>query len=290
MAKMTSTRSSDVLAVIMDWAGTSVDFGSLAPVAALSDVFRGRGIEVTPEALRLDMGLKKKDHVRRLLDAEVVRKQWRRRYGRPPGEEDVNKVYGLLKPALIKRLRDDPACSEPVPGVLSFVRGMQCRGVKVGTTTGYTRPMMKVLARRAAQWGFLPDCIVSSSDVPAGRPWPFMCHLNAYRLGFDVGQMSRMIKIGDTVADIEEGGHAGMWTIGVVRSGNSLGLSRRDAARLSEPVLKSKSRAGRARLRNAGADYVIDGVWDAEPVIDAIIQRIREGEKPESRRPAARAA
>ncbi len=290
MAKMTTTRTSDALAVIMDWSGTSVDFGPLAPVAAMSDVFRGRGIEVTTEDLRVDMGLKKMEHVRRLLRAEAVRKLWRCRYGRLPGEEDVNKIYGLLKPALIRRLRDDPAFSEPVPGVLSFVRVMRRRGVKVGTTTGYTGPMMKVLARRAAQWGFKPDCIVSSSDVPAGRPWPFMCHLNAFRLGFDIGQMSRMIKIGDTVADIEEGGHAGMWTIGVVRSGNCLGLSLRDAMRLGESVLNGKSRAGRARLRDAGADYVIDGVWDAEPVIDAITERIRKGEKPQGRRPAARAA
>ena len=36
-------------AVIFDWAGTTVDFGSLSPVGAFMEAFRRAGVEVTEE-------------------------------------------------------------------------------------------------------------------------------------------------------------------------------------------------------------------------------------------------
>ena len=40
--------SGPVKAVILDWAGTAVDFGSMAPPAVLVEVFEQAGIGVTP--------------------------------------------------------------------------------------------------------------------------------------------------------------------------------------------------------------------------------------------------
>ena len=38
--------------IIMDWAGTSVDYGCMAPVAAFVESFKNIGLEVTPEETR----------------------------------------------------------------------------------------------------------------------------------------------------------------------------------------------------------------------------------------------
>ena len=48
-----------------------------------------------------------------------------------------------------------------------------------------------------------------------------------YRLAMDlrIYPLFACVKIGDTESDMAEGLNAGMWTIGVTRSGNAVGLS-----------------------------------------------------------------
>jgi phosphonoacetaldehyde hydrolase len=78
-----------VTAVILDWAGTTVDHGSLAPVRALQKLFAGRGMRVTEEEARRDMGVHKKDHIRALLRAKT---------GGPPGEAEVEDLFADFIP------------------------------------------------------------------------------------------------------------------------------------------------------------------------------------------------
>ena len=59
-------------AVILDWAGTTVDHGSRGPVAALRKAFADRGVEITAEEARRHMGLLKMDHIRRIVAIERV--------------------------------------------------------------------------------------------------------------------------------------------------------------------------------------------------------------------------
>jgi hypothetical protein len=49
----------------------------------------------------------------------------------------------------------------------------------------------------------------------------------------DVYSLSNCVKIGDTVVDIEEGKNAGMWTIGLTRTGNLVGLDQQQWERLT---------------------------------------------------------
>ena len=78
----------------------------------------------------------------------------------------------------------------------------------------------------AAEQGYESDCAVTPDEVAAGRPFPWMIFTNAIRL--QVEQFEAIVKIGDTVIDIEEGLRAGVWTIGVARTGNLIGLSAKD--------------------------------------------------------------
>jgi phosphonoacetaldehyde hydrolase len=119
---------------------------------------------------------------------------------------------------------------------------------------------------------------VCSSDVPAGRPAPWMCYLNAINLR--VYPMEAMVKIGDTVSDIQEGRNAGMWTIGVTKTGNELGLTEVEVAALAPADLRARLEAIGDRLRAAGAHYVAESIQECPEIVDIINDRLVRGERP----------
>jgi phosphonoacetaldehyde hydrolase len=259
-----------VTAVILDWAGTTVDHGSLAPVRTLEKLFSGRGIRVTEEEVRRHMGIHKKDHIRALLRAKT---------GGPPGqapdEAEVEDLFAAFIPMQMDCLA---AYSAVIPGVATAVEELRARGIKIGSTTGYTRPMLDLLLANAAAEGYKPDCALCPEDAAAGRPWPWMCYLNAIRLR--TYPMHTMVKIGDTISDIEEGSNAGMWTIGIARTGNMIGLTAGKFAALPAAAQAARLDAARRKLGEAGAHYVADAVADCIPLVEQIEERLAKGERP----------
>jgi phosphonoacetaldehyde hydrolase len=158
------------------------------------------------------------------------------------------------------------------------VAAFRQRGLKIGSSTGYTREMMDVVVPEAEKRGYAPDSIVCSSDVPAGRPSPWMALRSAMALG--VYPMEAIVKIGDTVPDINEGLNTGMWTIGLAQTGNEVGLTEQETEALDPQVLQEKLGRASWRLAQAGAHYVIDGMWDVLGVLDEIESRLADGERP----------
>ncbi len=262
-------------AVILDWAGTTVDFGSISPIRAMQQVFRQRGIAVSDEEVRRDMGLLKKDHIRSLLRLPNVAEAWRQHSGWQPTESDVEALYREFQPVQLARLEQD---SDVIPGVAEAIERMRQRGLKIGSTTGYTRPMLEILLKKAATQGYEPDCSLVPDDVGGGRPLPWMCYEIALRL--KVYPLESFVKVGDTVADAEEGLNARMWTVGVVRTGNMVGLTQAQFAALSPAEREMRLQTGRERLMEAGTHYVIDSVSDFDSVFDEIDARLEHGERP----------
>ena len=74
-----------IKAVIFDWAGTTVDYGCMAPVQAFVEVFKQYGIEPTMEEVRKPMGMLKIDHIRTMLQMERICGLWVEKYGKEPG-------------------------------------------------------------------------------------------------------------------------------------------------------------------------------------------------------------
>lgn len=264
-----------VQAVILDWAGTTVDFGSFAPTAVFVRLFERHGVAITPTHARSGMGLMKKDHLRAILQLPEVRAAWEAVHGAPAGDADVDRLYADFEPLQIDVVAD---YARPIPGLLETVAFIRSRGWKIGTTTGYTRPMMEALAQAARAYGYEPDAIVTPSDAPAGRPYPWMCYKLAIEL--QVYPMAAMVKVGDTLPDIEEGLNAGMWTVGVALTGNMVGLSEAEFAQLSAEEVAALRREVGARFFAAGAHYVIDSIADLPPVLERIDARVRNGEEP----------
>ncbi len=261
-----------VQAVVLDWAGTAVDHGCLGPTEVFRRSFAEFEVEVTLEEIRPFMGLKKIDHVRAMLGLESVARKWRQAQGREPDEASVAAVYERTEPLMIEAVLSHAL---PIPGVPEAVARLRARGVAVGSCTGYTRPMMEALVPVAAANGYAPDFWTCASDVPAGRPWPWMCFQNAMALG--TYPMESMLKVGDTVSDIQEGRNAGMWCVGVTRTGNELGLDEAGVAALPPEELRFGLEAISLRFFQAGAHFVVESVADLESVLDAVEERLREG-------------
>ena len=53
--------------IIMDWAGTAVDFGCFAPLNAFLRVFGEQGMDITYRQAREPMGLLKIEHFKFIL-------------------------------------------------------------------------------------------------------------------------------------------------------------------------------------------------------------------------------
>lgn len=264
-----------VQAVILDWAGTTVDFGSFAPTAVFLRLFESQGISILAEDARSGMGLMKKDHLRTILSRPAVAEAWKVAHGSFASEADIDSLFQKFVPMQIDVLKE---YAEPIPGCLDAIGELREYGIKIGSTTGYIRSMMDVLAPVAKEKGYEPDCIVCPDDVPAGRPFPWMVYQNLMQLG--VYPMQSVVKVGDTLADIEEGLNAGAWTVGLSLTGNLLGLSQDEFNLLSDDEQLSAQQKVEDQLYRAGAHYVIDGIWDLPDLVEEINDRLLEGESP----------
>lgn len=264
-----------VQGVVLDWAGTAVDFGCMGPVDVFRESFHLFDIDISVAEVRQFMGLMKKDHIRSLCRLPTVSARWREKFGQLPDEADVEALYAETEPMMISAIA---RYCDPIPGLLETVEELRKNSIRIGSTTGYTRPMMEILVPAARLKGYQPDAVVCSSDTPAGRPYPWMCFQNAIQL--QVYPMEAMVKIGDTITDIEEGLNAGMWTIGLTKSGNSLGLSQDETERLDPVVLKNRLSEIENAMREAGAHYVVEGIWARLPIIRDINNRLRHGKQP----------
>lgn len=264
-----------VEAVLLDWAGTTMDFGCLAPAVVFVEVFRRRGVPITMEEARAPMGAHKRVHIQRITELASVRKRWQEAHGRLPADEDVEAMFADFVPLQLACLS---TYSQLIPGTLDVVGGLRGRNIKIGSTTGYTTEMMAINLRDAARQGYEPDATVCASDVPAGRPYPYMCMLNAVRL--QVTTVAACVKIDDTLPGIEEGLNAGMWTIGLATSGNEIGMSLADWEALPAGEKEIKRVRAHHRMWQTGAHYVVDTIADVLPCIDDIQTRLHRGEQP----------
>ena len=262
-------------AAILDWAGTAIDFGSRAPVAALVGLFAERGISIDEAQARGPMGLHKRDHIRLLCELPDVAAAWLARYGRSVTENDIDGLYQSLLPLTLQAAKQT---SVLIPGLLELCGDLRRRGMRIGSTTGYNAQMMAEILPLAAAQGYVPDSVMTVSDVPAGRPAPWMCFRTAERFG--IYPMSAFVKIGDTVADIEEGRSAGMWTVAFCRCGNEVGLSEAELQSLSPSEQAARISRARERLLRAAPHYVVDGPADVLAILDPINERLARGERP----------
>lgn len=261
--------------VVLDWAGTTMDYGCYAPAVVFVEVYKRRGVDITMEQARRPMGLHKRDHIRALGQYEDVAALWQQAHGRPMTEEDVDAMFADFQPLQLQCLAD---YADLIPGTLETVAALRERGILIGSSTGYFTEAMELLKAEAARRGYVPDSSVCATQVPAGRPQPWMVMQNMINTG--VYPPEAVVKVDDTKPGIGEGLNAGVWTVGLAKTGNEVGLNLEEINALDPALLASKVEGARAGLAQSGAHYVVDGIADLVPVVDAINARLARGERP----------
>ena len=266
----------NIKGVVFDWAGTIVDFGSLAPMGAFVALFERYGVTISIEQARIPMGLPKLEHIRVLGAMPAISEQWEKRQGRQFSESDARALLQEFEPMSAEAAL---ARTNFIPGLLETQTWLQKNQIGIATTTGYTRRIMTPIIALAQQRGFIPERVVCCDDVERSRPDPMGMFLCMDSLGLQ-GQAARVVKVDDTEPGLAEGRHAGCWTVGVAASGNALGWSLTQWKQASaEERSQALSRATEVLL-TAGADEVIPTVAELSYALMRIDQRMASGERP----------
>ena len=273
---MNSLQDHKIQGLVLDWAGTMVDFGSLAPMGAFVELFARHGVEITREEARVPMGLPKIEHIAALGRMQTIAAQWNALHGRPFNQDDAQQLLNEFEPMSAQTALDR---SSFIPGFMAAYGALKAQGLAFATTTGYTRKIMTPLIEIAKAQGFTPALVVCCDDVARSRPDPMGMQACLQAMGLQ-GKAAHVIKVDDTAPGLAEGLAAGSWTVGVAVSGNALGWSH-ESWELASQSDQAQARAGAsAVLQAAGAHEVIDSVADLPLAIARIEQRMALGETP----------
>jgi phosphonoacetaldehyde hydrolase len=181
-----ATYRGSVKAVVFDWAGTLVDYGSLAPVKAMGELFKKEGIDVDEATARGPMGRNKKDHimvgyiamrssgapsavwprahlgspsdidclsppcVQDILKSKHIEKAWFDKFGSYADDEDVAELYAAFGDLMAAQVTER---ATPIPGVIKSVGLLRAMGVKLGSCSGYDERTMSTLVPAAKKHG-----------------------------------------------------------------------------------------------------------------------------------------
>jgi phosphonoacetaldehyde hydrolase len=264
-----------IKAIILDWAGTVVDHGSRAPMGAFVKAFAHFGVTISIADARGPMGMAKRDHIRMVGTSPAVAAAWRAKHGRDFDDAAIDAIFDVFEPMNIAAVE---AHSALIPGAHEALDWCKARGIRIGSTTGYTRPIMERLMPLAAAQGFVPEVTICAGDLAAGRPAPLQIWSALAQMG--IWPASSVIKLDDTAPGIGEARAAGCWAVGVALTGNNPGLTVEELAGLAPAERDALRRAASESLLRAGAHLVIETIAELPTLIDHIEIRLATGEKP----------
>ncbi|MBU0438898.1 phosphonoacetaldehyde hydrolase [Staphylococcus succinus] len=255
--------------IILDWAGTTVDFGCFAPVNVFIDIFKEAGITVTIEEAREPMGMLKRDHIQSMLEMPRIQQLWQHQYGKPHSEADIDNLYRQFETLLMKNLE---SFTDPLPHVIEVIDALRKKGYVIGSTTGYTKEMMKIVSSAAKTKGYMPDNIVTADDVSGfGRPYPYMIFENMRQL--ELQSVHEVIKVGDTLSDIKEALNSGVTAVGVIKGSSIIGLSESEWINLNNVDKKEIIEEAKQKFLAHGANYVLNDITELPLLLESIQEK-----------------
>ena len=194
--------------VVFDIAGTTVsDKGDIA--VAFVDAFKKHGYDIAAAEVNTVMGFRKKDAIKTLLQKFYPNQE--------DPDEAIEKIHDAFLQNIISFYKNDPDL-QSLPYAEETFGSLRQKGIKVALNTGFTREITDVITSRL-KWNKsdLIDHIISSDEVPQGRPHPFMIRSIMNVLGVEEG--NRVAKVGDTQVDVQEGRNAGCGLVVSVTTG-----------------------------------------------------------------------
>jgi phosphonatase-like hydrolase len=197
---------SKVQLVVFDIAGTTLqDNGNVA--TAFSAAMKEQGYRISDEEVNPLMGYKKPLAIRMLLE----------KYEQDPAlitESLIHAIHDRFVELMIHYYKTGSGVV-PLPGVDSVFAYLRKNGVKIGLDTGFSKDIAEAIIDRLgwAKDGIV-NYVVASDEVPSGRPAPFM--IRKMMEEANISDPLRVVKIGDTEVDINEGINAGcLFSIGI---------------------------------------------------------------------------
>lgn len=258
-----------IQAVIFDWAGTTVDYGSRAPIIAFQRAFAHFGIEVPEAVIRADVGLDKATHIAKLFAQPQTWAAWLDSGHDAQRDVAIQEVYQQFQTEIKAVLTET---GQLKPGMQALCAYLNLKHIAMASTSGYTADMIAQLLPVAATQGYQPQVNVTSEQTDGvGRPAADM--LNSAMRQLQISDPQTVIKVGDTVNDILEGHHAHTISVGVIVGSNLIGMSEAEFAALPISEQTRLTTAARDTFIKAGADYTIDSMADLMPLIEALDQQ-----------------
>lgn len=193
---------------VLDIAGTTVDDGQQV-YQVLDETVRAHGGAPSQADLARWHGAAKHEALRALLDS--------------PGDAALAAIVDDFRARLVRVYAERPP--RPLPGVAGAFAALRSAGVRIALNTGFDREVTDALLH-AIGWHVgttapttTVDAVVCGSEVPAGRPAPFMIFraMEALR----VTDVARVLVAGDTPRDLAAGVRSGAGHVVGVLSGAS---------------------------------------------------------------------
>ena len=220
--------------VVFDIAGTTIqDDGNVG--AAFQYAMKSKGFDIPAAEVHKVMGYKKVLAIKMLLDAHFPDHGQRE-------DELIDDIHTLFVNRMINHYKTTPAL-KPQANAEEIFSWLRDKGVKVALNTGFTKEITDTILERL-NWKGHVDEFISSDEVEAGRPQPFMIRELMQRLS--VTDASEVIKVGDTEVDVEEGRNAGCGKVISVTTGAYT----------------------RNELEQYQPDYIIDNLDNLRTIID----------------------
>jgi len=255
-----------IQAVIFDWAGTTIDYGSRAPIVAFQKAFDNVGITITEAEIRQDMGLDKYTHICKIINLPAVQNDWQARFQVLPSSDDCDRIFHDFKSILLASLTD---FAQLKPGMDQVISYLNEHHIAYGTTTGYDSEMLALVLPIAAKQGYQPTVNITSEQTNGiGRPAPAMLELASDKL--EITNAASVMKVGDSINDILEGQNADAISVGIIDGSNLMGLSQAEFNALSAAEQAALRTKVADEYKKVGADYILQSMAELPALIDSI--------------------
>lgn len=185
--------------VVFDIAGTTVkDNGEIT--TAFKSALNEFGYDVPVAKINPLMGYKKTEAIKKMLtqfepDANKIT------------EEYIHQIHDFFLKLMIDYYSTTKEIT-PLPNVEEVFASLKEKQIKIGLDTGFSKEITDIIIERL---GWMKDqkidVVISSNEVKAGRPSPYM--IQEIMRKTDVKDAKKVIKTGDTEVDIFEGKNAG---------------------------------------------------------------------------------
>ena len=252
---------------IFNLGGTIVDRYALTPLLSLKKVFDNKQIYLSNQTILKDMGIYKKDHIRSILNEPIILNQWIHQFKSNPTDTDVtnlNAEYNIIQSEYSKSITDI------LPETKPCIQFLNENNIKTGCTTEHNKEVMNIIINRLNTHNIYLDSYISSTCLnKPTRPYPYMIEQTMENLSID--KPSSIIKVDDTITGIEEGKHAGCWTVGVARWSPNMNITNiHDAYYLSYKDIKRNIIDSQRKFNDAKPDFIIQTLDELPGIINRL--------------------